>query len=132
MANSSVRLLHVVPKSFLSEQHRYLGSTKDIAGRVQYFQDRDLRSDLLAHDKTMETVLSVLGSADLSAYTHVLIEKANYGAVFRHLRRKAPGAKIIFRAHNEPRFARSGPGRTCKTSVTLLGTGQEIFPLSGM
>ncbi len=100
MANSSLRILHVVPKSFLSDQHCYLGSTKDIAGRVQYFQDRDLRSDLLAHDKTVETVLSVLGSADLSAYTHVLIEKASYGAVFRHLRREAPSAKIIFRAHN--------------------------------
>ena len=100
MANNSVRLLHVVPKSFLSEQHRYLGSTKDIAGRVQYFQDRDLRSDLLAHDKTAETVLSVLGSVNLSAYTHVLVEKANYRSVFRHLRREAPVAKIIFRAHN--------------------------------
>lgn len=113
MANKSIRLLHIVPKSFLSEKHRYLGSTKDIAARVQYFKDRDLKSDLLAHDKTVETVLAVLGSVDLSAYTHVLVEKANYGAVFRQLRRGAPGAKIIFRAHNAETLHRVDYVRAC-------------------
>ncbi len=132
MANSSVRLLHVVPKSFLSEQHRYLGSTKDIAGRVQYFQDRDLRSDLLAHDKTMETVLSVLGSADLSPYTHVLIEKANYGAVFRHLRRKAPGAKIIFRAHNAEILHRVDYVRACLSPPRTRGMAEIVQNISNV
>ena len=132
MANSSVRLLHVVPKSFLSEQHRYLGSTKDIAGRVQYFQDRDLRSDLLAHDKTVETVLSVLGSADLSAYTHVLIEKANYGAVFRHLRRKAPGAKIIFRAHNAETLHRVDYVRACLAPPRTRSVAEVVQNISNV
>ena len=113
MANSSIRLLHLVPLSFVSEKHRYLGSTKDIAARVQYFEDRGLASDLLAHDKTLETVLDVLGSVDLSAYTHILIEKANYGELFRQLRRDAPGAKIIFRAHNAETLHRLDCARVC-------------------
>lgn len=113
MANSSVRLLHLVPKSFLSRKHRYLGSTKDIAARVQYFQDRGLTSDLLAHDKTLETVLDIVGSVDLSAYTHVLVEKANYGELFRQLRAGAPGAKIIFRAHNAEALHRVDYVRAC-------------------
>lgn len=132
MANNSVRLLHVVPKSFLSEQHRYLGSTKDIAGRVQYFQDRDLRSDLLAHDKTAETVLSVLGSVNLSAYTHVLVEKANYRSVFRHLRREAPGAKIIFRAHNAETLHRVDYVRACLTPPRTRSVAEVVQSISNV
>jgi hypothetical protein len=132
MANNSVRLLHVVPKSFLSEQHRYLGSTKDIAGRVQYFQDRDLRSDLLAHDKTAETILSVLGSVNLSAYTHVLVEKANYKTVFRYLRREAPGAKIIFRAHNAETLHRVDYVRACLAPPRTRSVAEVVQNISNV
>ncbi len=113
VTTSSVRLLHLVPMSFVSEKHRYLGSTKDIAARLQYFQDRGITSDLLAHDKTLEAMLGTVDSVDLSAYTHILIEKANYGELFRKLRRGAPGAKIIFRAHNAETLHRLDYVRVC-------------------
>ena len=100
MTTSAVRVLHLVPKSFLSDEHRYLGSSKDIAARVQYFEDRGLAFDLVAHDKTEATTLEALAPVDLRAYTHTLVERANYGAVFRYLRSEAPRAKILYRSIN--------------------------------
>jgi hypothetical protein len=124
VANSSVRILHLVPQSFLSEKHRYLGSTKDIAARVQYFEDRDLNFDLVAHDKTLETVFDALGAVDLSIYTHLLIEKANYGELFRRLRKEAPAAKIIFRAHNAEMLHRVDYVRACLASPRSRGLSE--------
>ena len=95
-----MRVLHLVPRTFLDRKFLYLGSTKDIASRVQYFDDRSLRYDLVGHWNSADAVIQSLTAIKIGNYSHILIEKGNHSSVFQHVRKEAPRCKIFYRAHN--------------------------------
>jgi anaerobic magnesium-protoporphyrin IX monomethyl ester cyclase len=100
IANSKL-VLHIVPYSFPLPQHKYLGSTKDIFGRIEYFDDRNIKSDILAPNTREDiSLLPELLKLKLNNYKAVLIEKADYPLSMLYIKEKAPHTKILLRGHN--------------------------------
>lgn len=95
-----LRVLHLVPLKFVSPDTKFLGSTKDISSRLQYFKDRGIPVDLMPHNPKEPIMLEALRQVTLDEYTHILIEKGNHAKVMKYLRRQAPQAEIWFRGHN--------------------------------
>ena len=108
-----MRVLHLVPDSFVDRKHYHLGSTKDIASRVRYFEDRGIPYDLLPHGRTGESVLDAIAPVSLGDYSHVLIEKGHYARVFRHIRKTSPSCTVLFRGHNAEILHRFDYFRAC-------------------
>ena len=93
-----MRVLQLAPESYLRVP--FLGSTKDIAARVQYYQDRDIDHKVVVHGRRIDEILSTISSMPDRDFTHVVIEKGNSRRVLKLLRRVLPKAEILVRAHN--------------------------------
>ncbi len=90
----------MVPASYVEPSLHYLGSTKDIAARVQYYEDRGIEHEILAHGKTAPEILEAMATVSLDNFSHVVLEKASFGPVVRFIRDRAPNTRIYIRGHN--------------------------------
>jgi len=95
------RVLHIVPDSFANPRHRLLGSTKDIAGRVEYFESRGIAVDRIhAQGRSDDALRERLDALDLARYRAVLFELPLYPRSLRRVRERAPRARRLTRAIN--------------------------------
>jgi hypothetical protein len=95
-----MKFLHLVPNKGLNGSRHYLGSTKDIASRVQYFIDRGIPFEVVGLNKHAKDSVEALRQIPLREFSHVLIEKNNFWSVLRYLRRNGPHLEIWYRGHN--------------------------------
>lgn len=96
-----MRVLHIVPDSVADPKHFYLGSTKDIRGRTEYFESREILFDeMLAKDRSDTLLVDQLKGLNLDRYTSVLFEYPIYPASLRLLSEGFPHLRLLTRSHN--------------------------------
>ncbi len=96
-----VRVLHVIPDSARDPRYFYLGSTKDIRCRTEYFADRGIPCDeIVAVRRSDANVIEQLEGRDLSRYTDVVFELAFFPRAMAVLERQAPHVTRILRPGN--------------------------------
>lgn len=95
------RVLHVVPDSVASPTQFYLGSTKDIRGRTEYFQHRGILFDeIQAKERSDKKLLADISQMDLNSYSVVFYETALYPRTMGFVRRKYPHLVQVTRSIN--------------------------------
>lgn len=100
-----MRVLHIVPDSVSDARHLFLGSTKDVRGRTEYFRARGIAADeVLAVRRSDRLLLKKLRTLDLRPYTAAVIELPLYPRSIRFLRRTAPHVRVLVRAINAELF----------------------------
>ena len=97
---NGIHVLHIVPHSFSAPDFRYHGSTKDFAGRPQYFRDREVGFDTFHHRKNVDTLKSKLTALELADYTHIIFDGSFTDHDWHYVKTRWPNAKLILRSHN--------------------------------
>ena len=100
VAASEVLLLHLVPHSVGASDFHLHGSTKDIRGRHQYFNERGVSYDVFYHRRNLDQLKDVLTGDNLPDYTHILVDGSFTFKDWKFLTRRWPKAKRMFRSHN--------------------------------
>lgn len=96
---SKPKILHVVPESLLVPRNTYLGSTKDIRGRTDYFQARGVEyEELFVKDRSDQWLKAFLKEKDLSTYTSIFYELPIYPHSMAYVRKNCRGLKQIARS----------------------------------
>lgn len=96
-----MKMLHVFPATVKNPKHLYAGSTKDIRGRTEYLQNRNIQCDeLVVADRSDESLMWELKKHNLSDYSHVLIEFTLYPRSIRVLKYGMPHIAVLVRPHN--------------------------------
>ena len=96
-----MRILHIFSQKALDPLHVFLGSTKDIRCRTEYFENRQIPFDELVLETRDDSLLmEKLKSIKLDQYNAVFIEYPNYPRAIAHIKQVAPEIKVIIRAHN--------------------------------
>lgn len=97
----SYKILHVVPDSLSKPNKLYLGSTKDIRGRTEYFQLREIQYDeLLVQKRSDAFLLDIIQKMDLGSYDTVFFELALYPKTMAYIRKRYPKIKQVVRSIN--------------------------------
>lgn len=95
------RILHVFQDTVLDPRYRFLGSTKDIRGRTEYFAARGWRyTEIVAQRRSDGHVLSQLRHLPLEEFGAAIFELALYPRSMAYLRRHAPHVVRLFRPGN--------------------------------
>jgi len=101
IAMKTNRVLHVVPDSVANPTQFYLGSTKDIRGRTEYFQHRGIPFDEIQVEARSDArLLSAISQMDLNSYSVVFYETALYPRTMSFVRRKYPDLVQVTRSIN--------------------------------
>ncbi|HEY5409564.1 MAG TPA: hypothetical protein VIJ94_02445, partial [Caulobacteraceae bacterium] len=100
IGSGTIHVLHIVPHSFSAPDFKFHGSTKDFAGRPEYFRDRKIRYDTFHHRKNVDTLKSKLKDEELPQYTHILFDGSFTEHDWHFVRSRWPTAKLILRSHN--------------------------------
>ena len=100
-----MKLLHIVPDSITDKRHYFLGSTKDVEGRRDYFRSRGIEYDELApKSRSDERLLELLQKTDLYQYEAVIFEYPIYPKTLKYLKKHHRDIKLITRSHNAELF----------------------------
>jgi len=100
-----MKVLHVFFSSVVNPQHRFLGTTKDIRGRTEYFLKRMIDyQELILKIRKEKYFRRGLQEIDLKKFDAVLIEGAYYPGSVRYLKTNYPHLKIIIRGINAELF----------------------------
>jgi hypothetical protein len=95
-----MRVIHIIPDSVVNLQYLFLGSTKDIRGRTEYFKERGIPFDeIVVKARSDRWLLKRLQGMDLSQYTRIFFEYPIYPASLRFLRKHFPQLKLLTRSH---------------------------------
>jgi len=95
-----MKILHVIPESAIIPRFYYSGSTKDILGRVEYFNARALGFEQVIVKRSDQSLLETLKSMQLEEFSVFVIEFPIYQKSMEFIRRKNPNAKIFTRSIN--------------------------------
>jgi hypothetical protein len=97
----NLKVLHVLPDSVLSEEHKYSGGAKGIRIFSEYLDDRAIAHDeVVVPNRSDRWLLKYLISRDLTEYTIVLIHYSVYVRSLRYLRSEYSELRILVRSHN--------------------------------
>lgn len=95
------RILHIVPDSITKTKKLYVGSTKDIRSRTEYFIDRQyFFEELIVYNRSDLALLRMLKGLDLSSYDVIFFEFALYPLSMIYARIKYPSIKQVVRSIN--------------------------------
>ncbi len=95
------KVLHILGDKSWKPEFKYLGSTKDIVGRRDYFAARGIECvELQVKGRHDYLCLELLQAMDLSDVDAVLMEHPRYPRSMKYLRRTHPGARLMIRGHN--------------------------------
>ena len=97
----SIKILHVLPDSAIDPVQKFLGSTKDLRGRTEYFRARGFGSEeiVVPHRKDSE-LKRLLKSKDISAFQAIFVELPIYPSTLRYLRHSHPELRVFVRSIN--------------------------------
>lgn len=100
-----MKVLHILPDTAGDPRQKYLGSTKDLRGRSEYFRARGMEVEELVVPKRKDRVLSaILKAKDLSSFHAVFIELPIYPGTISWLRKRHPSMKVLVRSINAEFF----------------------------
>ncbi len=95
------KVLHVLGDKSWKPEYKYLGSTKDIVGRRDYFASRGIECvELQVKGRKDVNCLELLKGMDLSSFDAVLMEHPRYPASMKYLRQAYPHIIQMIRGHN--------------------------------
>ena len=109
---SNAKVLHLVPANLNLPELKYHGSTKDIRGRTEYFVARALSADefcLHREDRVASESMGLFHDEvrDLRKYEVIIVDiPGTFPKLIATLKRLAPNARVLFRAHNAEYFHR--------------------------
>jgi hypothetical protein len=112
-------IIHIVPDSITNQKKAFVGSSKDVRGRSDYFRSRHLEiQEYLSVGRSDSAVLNMLRSSDLTACMAVVFEYETYIETLDFLRTHHPDVRRIVRAHNAnfPHFLDQFRGRLRMTN----------------
>ncbi len=96
-----MKALHVFFASVNKPQHRFLGTTKDIRGRTQYFAEREIEvQELILKIREERYFLDGLKQIDLQPFDFVLIEGTYFPRSVAALKAANPRVKVLMRGIN--------------------------------
>ena len=95
-----MKVLHIIPNSVVDPHQKYLGSTKDIRGRTEYFEARGFDYEELVVSRSDVELRNILVKKDLSLFHAIFIELPIYPASLHYIREKQPGLRIFVRSIN--------------------------------
>lgn len=96
-----MRALHVFFSSVNKPQHRFLGTTKDIRGRTQYFASRGVEvQELILKVREEKYFSSGLARVDLSNFDVVVVEGTYFPATVRKIKESHPQTRVLMRGIN--------------------------------
>jgi len=94
-------VLHVVPDSVGNAAKPFVGSTKDVRGRTEYFAERGIAvREYLSAGRSDAELLAHLRSLDLSECDAIVLEYETYIDSMTYLRDAHPHVRRLVRAHN--------------------------------
>ena len=95
------KVLHVLGDKSWKPEYRFLGSTKDIVGRRDYFADRGIEFvELQVKGRHDYNCLEMLQQLDLSDFDAVLMEHPRYPKSMAYLKKTYPRLLRMIRGHN--------------------------------
>ena len=96
-----MRALHVFFSSVNEPQHKFLGTTKDIRGRTQYFKRRGVEyQELILKVREEKYFLNGLKQVDLRQFDVAMIEGTYFPRSLAAIKKVNPGLKVLLRAIN--------------------------------
>jgi hypothetical protein len=94
-------IIHIVPDSVSNAGKAYVGSTKDVACRTEFFASRGIEvSEYLCRRWADADALEHLQGADLSRCKYVVFEYETFVESLAYLKEKHPHIRRVVRAHN--------------------------------
>ena len=95
------KVLHVLGDKSWKPQFKYLGSTKDIVGRRDYFASRGIQCvEMQVKGRHDHICLEMLQAMDLSDIDAVVMEHPRYPRTMRWLNETHPRITLMIRGHN--------------------------------
>jgi hypothetical protein len=96
-----VVVLHIIKESAVDPKHAFLGSTKDIRSRTEYFLAKGIQVDeIVAVQRSDSYLLNLIKERDLSCYKAVLFEYPFYPHSIHYIKTNYPNIIILVRSHN--------------------------------
>jgi hypothetical protein len=124
-----LKILHIYKESYKDINNSYQGATKDICGRTEYFDTRNIYyRELLTLDslKYYESILSI-GKNELKRYDAAILEMTYSPYAVRLLKYWVPRIKIIVRSHNAELLHRLHWMRSQSISVGAMKSLRHAF-----
>ncbi|SNR66657.1 Glycosyl transferases group 1 [Humidesulfovibrio mexicanus] len=127
-------IIHIVPDSVSNAGKAYVGSTKDVACRTEFFASRGIKvSEYLCRRWADADALEHLKGADLSRCKYVVFEYETFVESLAYLKEEHPHIRRVVRAHNAnlPHFVDyyRGMGRILRDKPNSMAP--ERFPGCG-
>lgn len=95
------KVLHILGDKSWKPQFKYLGSTKDIVGRRDYFAARGIECvEMQVKGRHDHICLEMLKAMDLSDIDAVIMEHPRYPRAMGWLREEHPRIRLMIRGHN--------------------------------
>src|SRR5437867_2000021 len=96
-----MKILHVFFSSVIKPQHKFLGTTKDIRGRTQYFLERGIDcEELILKIRKEKFFLRGIKDFNLSKFDAVMVEGMYYPITLRQIKKSHPSLRVLMRAIN--------------------------------
>lgn len=96
------KILHVFKSVYTLPQRHFLGSTKDIRGRTEYFHERNISYDefLVDEKDNYRRNIALRIKDKLHEYTAAILEMTFSPDAASYIRRHSPNTKVLVRSHN--------------------------------
>lgn len=112
--NSKKYILHIIPENTSVPSLNYLGSSKDIKTRTDFFKRNNISFislKTIRGDRMLKAILKVvflklIKKEKIQIHTIYLDVPGSYGLTIKYLKKYYPDLKIIFRSHNAEGFHR--------------------------
>lgn len=122
--NSAAHVLHVIPESATRPHQVYLGSTKDVRCRTEFFHERGISyEELVPKKRRDENLIQELKRLDLSRYSAVIFEMPLYPRSLRYLKANFPNMRLMVRSINAEFYH-----RLHQSAATALNRGDLTKP----
>jgi glycosyltransferase involved in cell wall biosynthesis len=96
-----MRVLHAFASSVLDPRHKFLGTTKDVRGRTQYFEARGIeRRELVIAARKERCFLRALDGVDLADLDAVIVEGTYFPGAISSIKDACPGLRVFARGVN--------------------------------
>lgn len=102
-----MRVLQTVHSKYNDADYRFMGSSRDMLGREEYFRERGIEYEqLVPLYRDDGDVLRMLKQRDVASYDAIIFEKSDYPLTMQWVREQHPGVRVLLRSHNAEFFHR--------------------------
>ncbi|MBI2617107.1 glycosyltransferase [Candidatus Gottesmanbacteria bacterium] len=95
------RVLHIFDKPLTKPSNMFLGSTKDVRGRTEYFKARKIPVDeYWVRERSDKLLMENIEDIQFGKYTHIFFEYSRYPQSMMYIRKYFPSCRLYIRVHN--------------------------------